>query len=333
MSVFFLILFIFLFNLIFFLKFNSISNFLVLFDKPDGKLKRHSKPISLIGGLVIITNIYLIIFLSKLFDIDSIFEGHFLYTVIILSTLFYLVGLIDDLKNLSPNIKLLLLIFSISIVIYFFPEIKLDLIKISFFEKVYYFHEYSYLFVILSFLLLANAINMFDGINLQLILFSSLIFMLFILKGFIPIFFISLLICLTFLGILNYQNKVFLGDSGAFLISSLLGCTFIYQYKNLENFFFGDEVFVILIIPAIDMLRLFIERSINKKHPFKGDLNHLHHIIYNFTKNKNLTIIITIGSCVIPTLFLFLDIETYYIFTTTIILYLILITYMRKKNK
>ena len=333
MSVFFLILFIFLFNLIIFLKFNSISNFLVIFDKPDGKLKRHSKPISLLGGLVIIINVYLIIFFLRFFNIESIFEGQFLFSVIILSTLFYLIGLIDDLKNLSPNIKLLLLLFSISSVIYFFPEMKLDTIKISFLDKVYYFHEYSSFFIILSFLLLANAMNMFDGINLQLILFSSIIFILFIVKGFFPIFFILLLICLLFLGILNYQNKVFLGDSGAYLVSSLIGCAFIYQYKNFEFFFFGDEVFIILIIPAIDMLRLFIERSINKKHPFKGDLNHLHHLIYNFIKNKNLTIIITIGSCFIPTSFLFLDIKTYYIFVITLILYLILIACMRIKNK
>ena len=333
MSVFFLILFIFLFNLIIFLKFNSISNFLVIFDKPDGKLKRHSKPISLLGGLVIIINVYLIIFFLRFFNIEPIFEGQFLFSVIILSTLFYLIGLIDDLKNLSPNIKLLLLLFSISGVIYFFPEMKLDTIKISFLDKVYYFHEYSSFFIILSFLLLANAMNMFDGINLQLILFSSIIFILFIVKGFFPIFFILLLICLLFLGILNYQNKVFLGDSGAYLVSSLIGCAFIYQYKNFEFFFFGDEVFIILIIPAIDMLRLFIERSINKKHPFKGDLNHLHHLIYNFIKNKNSTIIITIGSCIIPTSFLFLDIKTYYIFVITLILYLILIACMRIKNK
>ena len=332
-SVFFLILFVFLFNLIFFLKFNSFLNFLAFFDKPDGKLKRHSKPISLIGGLVIITNVYLIIFLLGFFNIYPIFESQFLFSIIILSTLFYLIGLIDDLKNLTPNIKLLLLLFSISSVIYFFPELKLDTIKISFLDKVYYFKEYSSLFIILSFLLLANAINMFDGINLQLILFSSIIFILFIVKGFFPIFFILLLICFTFLGILNYQNKVFLGDGGAYLISSLLGCTFIYQYKNFEFFFFGDEVFIILIIPAIDMLRLFIERSINKKHPFKGDLNHLHHIVYNFTKNKNLTIIITIGSCIIPISFLFLSIKTYYIFVITLIFYLILITYMKIKNK
>ena len=71
MSVFFLIILIILFNLIFYLKFNVISKF-TFFDKPDGKLKRHSNPTSLIGGLVILINLYLIIFFLMLLDIDNL---------------------------------------------------------------------------------------------------------------------------------------------------------------------------------------------------------------------------------------------------------------------
>ena len=44
---------------------------------------------------------------------------------------------------------------------------------------------------------------------------------------------------------------------------------FYYQYNNFENYFSVDEVFIILIIPAIDMLRLFIVRILNKTHPLK----------------------------------------------------------------
>ena len=247
-----------------------------------------------------------------------------------MSTLFFLIGIIDDLKNLKHNLKLLLLILSIIFVIYIFPEVKLELIKISFLEKNYFF-PFSFFFITLSFALLANAMNMFDGINLQLILYTSFIFVLFILKGFIPIFFLLLLICLFFLTILNYKNKVFLGDGGAYLISAILGCTFVYQYKNFDNFFYGDEVFIILIIPAIDMLRLFIIRLINKKHPFQGDLNHLHHIVFKLTKNNNLTIMITIPMCIIPSLLLFFEIKTYYIFIFTLVIYFSLIKYCKMK--
>ena len=192
------------------------------------------------------------------------FNDNFIFAFIILSTSFYLIGVVDDLKNLSPNIKLFFLFVVISLTIYFSPEFRLDYIKISFLTKFYTF-DYSGLFLILSFVLLANAMNMFDGINLQLILFTFFMFIIFILKGFISTFFLLLLIPLTFLAILNFQNKVFLGDGGSYLISAILGSTFIYQYNNFENYLFGDEVFLILIIPSIDMLRLFFLRIIYKK--------------------------------------------------------------------
>ena len=147
MNIFYLILFITLFNFIFYIKFDLISKNFALFDNPDGNLKRHSKPASLIGGSLILANLYLIIFSLKIFNIDnSIFENNFIIVVITLSTLFYFIGLLDDLKNLTPNIKLLYLIFSIFFVAFLFPEINLELIKISFLKKTYYFNEYSFFY-------------------------------------------------------------------------------------------------------------------------------------------------------------------------------------------
>jgi len=331
MEFFFLTLFIFLFNLVIYLKFEIISKNFIFIDKPDGKLKKHSKPASLIGGLIILINLYLITFFLKLLNLsNSIFDNNFVYMLILLGTLFYIIGLIDDLKDLKPNKKLLFLVISIIFVIFLFPETKLEHIKISFLNQNYFF-KYSFFFLILSFALLANAMNMFDGINLQLILFTFFVFIIFIIKGFIPAFFILFLICFIFLGLLNFKNLVFLGDGGAYLISAIIGCTFIFQYKNFDNFLYGDEVFIILVIPAIDMLRLFIIRLLNKKHPFRGDLNHLHHIVTRFTKNNTLTVLITITLCIFPTLLLFLNIKTYFILIVALIFYFGLITYFKAK--
>lgn len=331
MEFFFLTLFIFLFNLIIYLKFEIISKNFIFIDKPDGKLKKHSKPVSLIGGLIILINLYLITFFLKLLNLsNSIFDDNFVYMLISLSSLFYIIGLIDDLKELKPNKKLLFLVISIIFVIFLFPETKLEHIKISFLNQNYFF-KYSFFFLILSFALLANAMNMFDGINLQLILFTFFVFIIFIIKGFIPAFFILFLICFIFLGLLNFKNLVFLGDGGAYLISAIIGCTFIFQYKNFDNFLYVDEVFIILFIPAIDMLRLFIIRLLNKKHPFRGDLNHLHHIVTRFTKNNTLTVLITITLCIFPTLLLFLNIKTYFILIVALIFYFGLITYFKAK--
>ena len=34
-----------------------------------------------------------------------------------------------------------------------------------------------------------------------------------------------------------------------------------------------------MCIPGLDMFRLFVERILKNKNPFKGDNNHLHHIL------------------------------------------------------
>ena len=89
-----------------------------------------------------------------------------------------------------------------------------------------------------------------------------------------------------------------------------------------------------MLIPAIDMLRLFVVRIINNKNPFKGDLNHLHHLANNLLKNKNLTVIVTIALSMVPLIFLFLDLSSYVIFILTLMIYLTFIIYLRyKKSK
>ena len=58
-----------LINLIFLFFFNYISKFYNQFDHPDFKRKLQTKPISLLGGFLIIANIFLIVFFDKFFFI------------------------------------------------------------------------------------------------------------------------------------------------------------------------------------------------------------------------------------------------------------------------
>ena len=47
-----------------------------------------------------------------------------------------------------------------------------------------------------------------------------------------------------------------------------------------------------MCIPGLDMFRLFLERIYFKKNPFKGDNNHLHHILLKKLGFKRCTILI-----------------------------------------
>ena len=49
----------------------------------------------------------------------------------------------------------------------------------------------------------------------------------------------------------------------------------------------AEKIFLIFIVPGLDMFRVFIERFINNKHPFSPDTNHLHHLMCNVFNEKD----------------------------------------------
>ena len=52
-----------------------------------------------------------------------------------------------------------------------------------------------------------------------------------------------------------------------------------------------------MMIPGIDMMRLFFLRIIGGKNPFKGDRSHIHHIL--LSKYNHLKTVILIQSLII----------------------------------
>ena len=70
-----------------------------------------------------------------------------------------------------------------------------------------------------------------------------------------------------------------MGDLGVFL-TLLFSFQLINSYHSPQNSINSvEEIFILLMLPGIDMFRLFIERLINKQNPFKPDRNHFHHLL------------------------------------------------------
>ena len=125
-----------------------------------------------------------------------------------------------------------------------------------------------------------NAFNMFDGINLQSSSYSLIILISIPLIYKLNLFILILIIYFLFFSLFNFNNKSFLGDNGTLLISFMIGYIFIKLY-NKEIFNFSDEVVLFMLVPGIDLIRLFIERIYNKKNPLSFDRNHIHHLLLN----------------------------------------------------
>ncbi len=117
---------------------------------------------------------------------------------------------------------------------------------------------------------------MFDGINLQSGIFS--IFLFLSIGYFSNLFFFLFCIIVTLIIFLfyNYRSKIFLGNSGAFLLSFVISY-FLIRIFNFDKKIYSDQILFLLIHPGFDMLRLFFVRLVNNKNPFLADKNHFHH--------------------------------------------------------
>ena len=261
-------------NLILILKSNEISQFFNLYDLPDFKRKIHKKKVSCVGGFYIFFNIiYLLIFDFLNQDQLIIFEyfqyenDNIFFFFICLSTIF-LVGVYDDKYGVNANTKLTL--FALVILLLTLVDKNLNIINLRFLinQTIYDISNYSNFFTIFCILVFINAFNMYDGTNLQ-VTFPSILMMayFFYVSNFLDYFSLTILISLLFFSILNFKNKLFLGDNGSLILSFIISYIII-KFYNQNIIIYTEEVCLLLLLPIIDLLRLFITRLANGKNPF-----------------------------------------------------------------
>ena len=276
----YLFLYFFLLNFLIFININKLINLFSIYDQSN--LNNAKKKISLIGGTLIFTNIIFYCLINKIFVIDSFIEQLSkveFFTFFFIFSFFYFTGLYDDKYKISPLIRIFILGFVVLIAILLNSKIKISFLRFSFIDSTFFLKDFSILFTIICFLLFTNALNMFDGINLQSITYCLVIFLFLLFKSNFIFFITPIIVSLIFLFFLNYKNKIFIGDSGIYLLSSILSYILIYEY-NFQNFIiFADDIFILMMIPGLDFIRIFFERLINGRHPFLGDKNHIHHLL------------------------------------------------------
>jgi UDP-GlcNAc:undecaprenyl-phosphate GlcNAc-1-phosphate transferase len=308
-----------------------------VYDYPDKIRKIHKNKTSLSGGLIIFLNILVIIFcysfqgsqfenLIKYFFNNNII---YLYLFLFYLTVIFLFGFFDDKFNISANKKIIFLLIFIFFSISLDSSLVISKINFSFSNDVFYLKEFKIFFTILCFLLFINAFNMFDGINLQSGLYSIYIFIIFFYFSENFLFLIILIPLVAFL-YFNFKNKIFLGNSGSYLIGFLISYFTIKMFNNFNNIF-SDEIFLLMLMPGFDMLRLFIFRLLNKKNPFVSDNNHFHHLLYS---NYNFTyaIIINLFLSVMPFILGFF-VPSYIAFLFFLIIYFSFLTFLKNNEQ
>ena len=332
----FLILFIFIgINLIFIYFFDNIKIFHQNIDKPDSKRKIHKKPIPLAGGTIIFINIvfyFFLIFLSEGFLSNEIlFKGNFELIIFFLScSAIFALGFLDDRFNISASKKFLIISILILLVLFLDDSLIINKVRFSFLSREFGLSYLSIIFTCFCFLVFLNSFNMFDGINLQSCLYSITIFTSILIFYSDLILIKVFLICLIAYSYLNFKNKSFLGDSGSLLIPFVIGYIFIKLYNN-DIIYYADEIVIFMLIPGLDLIRLFFKRILQKRNPLHPDRFHLHHLLISkFSHTKTLFMIMIL--ILLPILFNFLSFQKIVIIILTSIIYIIIIKKISKKK-
>tara|TARA_B110000037_G_C16919850_1_gene423895 strand:- start:295 stop:735 length:441 start_codon:yes stop_codon:yes gene_type:complete len=142
-----------------------------------------------------------------------------------------------------------------------------------------------------------------------------------------------MIITLLYVLLLNLKKKIFIGDSGSLFLGSLVGLLIINSYNNiiLTTNYPVENIFIILMLPGIDMFRVFIQRFLKKKNPFTADRAHLHYLLLDKPLKLNKVLIIFLTLVLIP-IFVNLStkIDSYLIILAFILAYIFLILYLYK---
>jgi UDP-GlcNAc:undecaprenyl-phosphate GlcNAc-1-phosphate transferase len=287
-------IFVFFLNLLIIYKFKLISNFFNLYDEPNSKRKIHKKKVATLGGTIFfLTFITLFFYLTilnekNIFFYDNFFNISFFIPIFVI----FFIGLYDDRYHLKAELKLFLIGILIFVILKIDTTLIVKELYFSSFDRSINLGVLSIPFTILCFLLFMNALNMFDGINLQAgTYFLFILVYFFVNYNFYFLILVILIPVITFL-ILNFYEKSFLGDSGSLLIAYLM-CyltikTYNFEYIDLTI----EKIFILMMLPGLDMFRLFLERIFNKRNPFKPDNKHIHHLLINKYKYKKTFLII-----------------------------------------
>lgn len=271
-----------------------------LFDQPDER-KIHQEIVPRLGGIafkpVIFFTVALMLGVSQLLGYGYMMED---FTLEVRSIAFsfcciillYLVGIADDLIGIRYKAK-------------FIVQIICGLMIIAGGMYIDNLHGLlgihglpvwiGYPLTVLVIVFIINSINLIDGIDGLAsglcgvaTLFYGVVFFLLHEYIYAILSFATLGVLVPFFyynvfGDANKQKKIFMGDTGSLTIGMILCilCLRLLQCSTTEASAELPNILVLayssLLIPCLDVVRVYLHRVRNGKNPFLPDKNHIHH--------------------------------------------------------
>lgn len=268
-----------------------------LFDLPDER-KVHTLPVPRLGGLAFLPVILFTVLLSFGFGmltysswafqipIDTITECMFLACG---ALSLYIVGIADDLIGVRYMAKFIVQIFAAALLV-IANLILNDMHGLFGLETINI--VVAIFLTILLIVFITNAINLIDGIDglaSGLSTIACLVYCIFFYQNGLYLF-SQISICLmgalvTFFlynvfGDPKRHKKIFMGDTGALTVGIILSAMSLRLCNEVDSpgqYNYAVIAFSPLLVPCMDVVRVYMHRIRNRTNPFLPDKNHIHH--------------------------------------------------------
>jgi UDP-GlcNAc:undecaprenyl-phosphate GlcNAc-1-phosphate transferase len=263
-----------------------------ILDIPKDDRKVHKEPIPYLGGAAIYASaIFTMLIFSEL-DKTSV-------SIMIGGTVVFLIGLIDDIKDISPKLKLAGQIIAAMIAVYGGAKINYITNPIPGYNVIYLEH-FATPISILWIVGITNTINLVDGLDglasgVAAISASTMMFMASI-SGFDYILLECAVIAGSSLGFLPYNfnpAKIFMGDTGSLFLGYMLAVISILGFLKTVTLAAIIIMVLVLGIPLFDTFFAIVRRIRNKKPIMEADRGHVHHrlLAKGFTQRQTVLIL------------------------------------------
>lgn len=307
---------------------NQVGTALGVVDAPDGVRKTHEADTPLVGGFaVVLPFVFVSIYLASVSGFVP------LYSVLALVAGGALIlGYIDDRSHIRPIWRLSLSAVLCVGALYAVPALRVEAFTFSFLTFSVFLYGWASLFTVICLVGLQNAVNMADGRN-GLVLGLSLIWVVCLLayapSHLTPLLFV-LASCLVIVVPFNLRGRLFLGDSGAYALSTGIGILVIYVYGVKFSVLSADIVALWFLVPILDCLRLMMTRILAGRSPFNSDRSHLHHILNDLMPWSRALIVYQLLVAVPAGLAYFFPDKTLIWALSTVVIYSLLIIIARR---
>ena len=256
-------------------------------DNPNAR-KLQRVPVPVMGGVAVYAGI-----MAGCIVLDILMFDTVLTWSLAAMTLMMLIGVWDDVKDISARFRLLIEIFLVLAFI-FITDTYIDdfhgLWGINALPP-----EFGIPFSVLAGVGIINAVNLIDGVDGYSSGYGILACICFGLMSrnvwdpviqCLTLIVIAALLPFFMHNVFGRRSKMFIGDGGTLMLGALMTVLLFYTMSSKENCYkldskgicLGAFSLAVLCIPVFDTLRVMSLRMMRGKSPFRPDKTHLHHL-------------------------------------------------------